>query len=448
MEDITKFVTERVRRNRSENDKMVGKAGQVPSDEYYSSGGKIMQMAQLKKDEGKKATSNSSAGRWAINEPADDKVFDPDELSKDQITKNKKALLAKFRAEEDFFILGKAGWGKSSIIKKMAATFKMSVCTVYLDKAMATDLGGIPIPTRTKQGNAQQEYAMPGWAATMLENPDKKYLLFFDEMNQAAPDVMNALMPIVLEHEICGVKFDNFFVGAAGNFDTENKAVNSLSGPLRSRFVPIINWETNTTAEWDDWFKHAHKIWDTVFGPEFIEKFHEKSELFANPREIEHKIFKFLQKIIKSDGDNSMFDAEYFNERLLQLAYKDEDELTMTEKDKISKLAEDIYDYISSNGESLKPSKKANKGRDMIPKEIQDIILTCVRDGYFLYDDGDEKEKYGVSRENIYSLFGSDLVNAEQLSRYIKKLEAEGTKFYYEKDADIKKDGLKLPPED
>ena len=42
-------------------------------------------------------------------------------------------------------------------------------------------------------------------------------------MNQAQPCVMNALMPIVLKNVICNVQFDNFMVGAAGNFEDENE---------------------------------------------------------------------------------------------------------------------------------------------------------------------------------------------------------------------------------
>lgn len=438
MKDIRLFVNEARKK----------KEDVEPSDEFYASGGKMVKMDQLKKEEGKKASANTSRGAWAINEPTDDEAFDLSDKSK--LTSNTKALLAKFRAEEDFFIQGKAGWAKTSIIKKMAASFHRSIITVYLDKAMASDLGGIPIPTRTSRGNAKQEYAMPGWAAEMLEHPDKQYLLFFDEMNQAPTDVQNALMPIVLEHEICGIKFDNFFVGAAGNLEEENRGVSALSKPLMSRFKPIIKWETNTAATWDETFNHLHKVWDGVFGKEFVEKFHENAELFANPREIEHKIFKFLQKLIKSGQDNSMFDADYWlNQRLLQLADKDEDDLTLTEKDKFAKLAEDIYDYMMSGGESMKPTKKASKNRDMIPEKAQELILGGMRDGFILYGEGSSpKEKYGISRENIGTLFYDDYVNAEQLQRYIKKLEAEGIKFYYETNADVKKDGLQLPPED
>lgn len=436
MEDIVKYVNE-ARKKKEEVE---------PSGEYYAAGGRMVKMDQLKKEEGKKATSNSSRGAWAINEPTDDEAFEASELTPEKLSKNKKALLAKFRAEEDFFIEGRAGWAKTSIIKKMAATFKRTVITVYLDKAMASDLGGIPIPTRSSRGNAKQEYAMPGWAAEMLENPDKKYLLFFDEMNQAPTDVQNALMPIVLEHEICGISFDNFFVGAAGNLQEENRGVSALQGPLESRFKPIIKWEVNSQSAWNDTFEYLHKKWDGVFGPEFVERFHEEATLFANPREIEHKIFKFLQKIIASGEDNSMFDAEYFKDRLINLAYKNEDELTLTEKDKFSKLAEDVYEFLMSGGESMKPKKKASKGREMLSQEVQDLIYGAMRDGFILLENGSNREKWGVSKENVMKMIDPEVANAEQITRYIKKLEAEGMKFYYATNKDIEKDGIKIHP--
>jgi hypothetical protein len=197
---------------------------------------------------GKDAEKNKTGGRWAIDEPMDNEPME--ELTKEDMNRNIKRLLMKFDAEEPFFIIGEAGWAKTSIIKNMAKRFKRRVITVYLDKALKEDLGGQPIPTKDKDDDAVVETAMPGWAAYMKNHPDEKFLLFFDEMNQADPGVMNALMPIVLETEICGYKFDNFMVGAAGNFDYEND-VNPLSGPLESRFKPIMVWETNTEDTWD-----------------------------------------------------------------------------------------------------------------------------------------------------------------------------------------------------
>lgn len=233
--------------------------------------------------------------KWALNEPTDnDTIEDNDiDLNDPDNTKSVKKLIDKFDAEEDFFIEGRAGWGKTSIIKKLAKKYGRDVITVYLDKAEATDLGGIPVPvqgnkTHAKVKNAlgkeeEREFAvqikaMPSWAKLMLDNPDRKFLLFFDEMNQAAPDVMNALMPIVLEHEICEVKFDNFFVGSAGNLEEENEGgINQLSGPLKSRFKPIITWETNTPAAWKQTFKHLHKEWDDKLGKDFVDAFEQAS---------------------------------------------------------------------------------------------------------------------------------------------------------------------------
>ena len=67
---------------------------------------------------GKDAKKNGTGGKFAIDEPTDNEAVEP--LSKDQLNKNMKRLLMKFKADEPFFIMGEAGWGKTSIIKSMA----------------------------------------------------------------------------------------------------------------------------------------------------------------------------------------------------------------------------------------------------------------------------------------------------------------------------------------
>lgn len=440
MKSITELVNER---RRTKEEKPIGKQGQVPSDEFVAVNGKVMSMAKVKKDEGKKPEANSSRGTFAINPPSPSEKVD---ISDAFDSKNKKNLLAKFRTKEDFFIEGRAGWGKTSLVEGLCSNFNLTYIPVFLDKAMASDLGGIPIPTRSERGAAKQEYAMPAWAAYMYEHPEEQCLLFFDEMNQAAPDVMNALMPIVLNHEICGIKFDNFFVGAAGNLKSENGAVNELSGPLKSRFKPIIHWESHTEKSWTEAFKYLHTKWDGSFGKDFIDKFEENAMVFDNPRELDHKLFKFIYNLVTSDGDNDMFDAEYFKERLIQLTEKeDEDELERSEVDAISKLAENIYEFIQTGGKPKEEKTKQRKGRDMIPTRIQDELKNCIKSGYVLVShNGEPEEKWGVSRENINLLFDEDCgINAEMLERFIKKCEADGIKFKYETNKDIEKDGLK-----
>ena len=398
---------------------------------------------------GKDVKKNGTGGKFAIDEPTDNDALEP--LSKDQLNKNMKRLLMKFKADEPFFIMGEAGWGKTSIIKSMAKRFGRTVITVYLDKCEATDLGGIPVPREDKRGNAYVDSAMPAWAQYMLEHDDQEFLLFFDEMNQADGAVMNALMPIVLETEVCGVKFDNFIVGAAGNFDHENDAVNELSGPLKSRFKPIIVWETGGDAEWKQEFDFMHKEWDGKLGedgPAYIDLLQENRDLFQNPREVEHKILKWCSKMIDTD-DKDLFDVEDYLDRLEGLTKED---LNRTQEDKLKKLAEATYNLV--NGLPLSPEKRRSKGKEMMDETLKTNIKKAMRNGFMTnVPDSSDKIKYGISRENAPLIFcdpemTENACNREMFDRYINKLEADGIKFKYETDAEWKKAGLVDPFED
>lgn len=403
--------------------------------------------AEAEKKEGKPADNNGTKGLWAIDEPQDDDAVEP--LEKDKLNKNMKRLLLKFKSKEPFFIVGEAGWGKTTIIKNLAKRFKRSVITVYLDKAVATDLGGIPVPVKGKDGQAEQQMALPQWAAYMKNNPDKQFLLFFDEMNQAAPDVMNALMPIVLENEICGFKYDNFMVGAAGNFEHENGAVNELSGPLKSRFKPIIIWETGGDAEWKQAFDYMHKKWDEKLSKSLIDKFEESASLFENPREVEHKILKFIHEL-KQDGDYDMFDADDYLDRLEGLA---KEELTRTQKGELEQLAEAIHEFLNAKEEEPSGRKKRGADIEMVDDTTKNQIRNAMKTGFIAQRENGKTVKYGISRENIGNIFcdeeyNENPINAEMLERIISKFETDGIKFKYEKDEDWKKAGLKDPSED
>ena len=103
--------------------------------------------------DGKDAEKNGSGGTVGVNEPVDKELSKEiiEEIPKEQLNKNMKQLLKKFEAEHDFFIMGKAGWGKTSIIEDMAKRYHREVVTVYLDKVAAVDLGGIPVPEKGKK---------------------------------------------------------------------------------------------------------------------------------------------------------------------------------------------------------------------------------------------------------------------------------------------------------
>lgn len=416
--------------------------------------------ANFDKMDGKSAEDNGTKGYFGVNEPIDNDVADDIDLNSEDNTESVEDLIDKFDAEEDFFIQGRAGWGKTSIIKKLAKKYGRDVITVYLDKAEATDLGGIPVPVEGKNSKAKvtnhmgkeeerefavQIKAMPSWAKIMLDNPDKKFLLFFDEMNQATPDVMNALMPIVLEHEICEVAFDNFFVGAAGNLEDENEeGINELSGPLKSRFKPIIKWDAGSDKAWKQAFNHLHKKWDSKLGKNVVDAFENASKLFDNPREIEHKIFQFTERL-KELGDTGRIKADKYLRRLNQLVSEN---IGRTDREKtLPKLADMMVACIKNENVNLNEPKR--KTREMMPENIKQIFDMGIQQG-FISIEGDD-HKYGISKENIQKVINDiderKQLNGEMIQRYIDMVEENGIKFKYQTDDEWKKAGYTDPLE-
>ena len=388
-----------------------------------------------------KEPEDVSGGVWAVEEPTEDDILKG--VDRDALTKNKKRILMRLKANKPFFVQGEAGWGKTSIITKLAHQCGRTVITVYLDKAEATDLGGIPVPAKSNRGANYAEYLMPGWAKVMWDNPKKQFLLFFDEMNQAAPDVMNALMPIVLKTEVCGKKFNNFIVGAAGNFEHENEGgITELSAPLKSRFGGVITWES---GDWKDAFNHLRKKWGEKLSDKFIDVVEEVTpSLFKNPRDVESFILQMVSEL-KSSGDADVFDADDYLDNLKNITKVDYDELSRTEKAQITKLAEDIYKFVNNKFDELPEEKKSNrKDMNMMPKDVIDYIKGGIERGFIPYDG----RKYGISRENILNIEEFEDFPREMLERTVNKLIDDGVKFKFEKDSEWKKLGYEDPNAD
>ena len=99
-----------------------------------------------------KETKNS----WAV-EPPNPKWekelanFDPEDYESKY---NDYTLSYRFEDGRDFLVLGEAGWAKTASIMKWAKKFGWTTLTVYLDEAVATDLGGIPVPAKSAETGA------------------------------------------------------------------------------------------------------------------------------------------------------------------------------------------------------------------------------------------------------------------------------------------------------
>jgi MoxR-like ATPase len=420
---------------------------------------------------GKKADNNGTKGAMYYDEPTDDKAqqgldkaIKKGFYTKEELNRNTKRLLMKFKTREPFMIYGEAGWGKSEIVKGMAKRFGMKVITLNIDKIEATDLKGIPVPVQRGKRTVQ-EMAFPSWALSIFDNPDQEYLLFLDEMNQATPDVMNALMPIVHEQRIGeeddekgkGLILKNMFVGAAGNYDYENSAVSELSGPLKSRFKPIINWECGTPEAWKSATDYMSKKWENNIPASVLGKVVQYAPYFVNPREVELKILQFTDRMrtsVKEDGDADSWDVDIILDRLESLCRED---LNRSEKEELKKLAETLYFFIiGKDEESSSTGRSRSKGADMIPEEVKKQITKAIRLGYITGEpEGKNKArpKYGISKENINKIFctdeyGMEPINKEMLDRLISKIEADGIKFRYDTNSQFLKDGMKDPDAD
>ena len=401
---------------------------------------KTEETPELKDVKGKDEDHNGSEGLWAVEPPTEDDIAKG--IDRETLNKNKKRILMRMKSNKPFFVQGEAGWGKTSIITKLAHQCGRTVITVYLDKAEATDLGGIPVPTMTN-GKKHVEHLLPQWAAMMANEPKTKFLLFFDEMNQAAPDVMNALMPIVLKNEICGKKFDNFIVGAAGNFESENGAINELSGPLKSRFGGVIVWES---GDWDDAFSHLHKKWDEKLDSKMIDKFKEYAHLFKNPRDVESFLIETVYEL-KKDKDYDMFDVDDYVDQIEDIV---KDDLSRTEENQVKELAEAVFNFMKGEEKAEKGAGRSGRGKDMnmIPENVKKAIKNAMTKGYIAQEENGKTVKYGVSKENILDCVDLDEINREMAERLISKFETDGLEFKYKTNEEWKKAGLKDPDED
>lgn len=441
MRDMTSFAKQQI----DEASKTV-----EPSDEKVVVNGKVVDKDKTMKDAEKPNAAKKM--KWAVDEPTDDDAARY--ADKEEWDTNMKMLRARLRAGKPFFCLGHAGWGKTAVIKSVAKKFGYTIITVYLDKAVPEDLDGIPVPMEGSGGSVYQERALPGWAAYMLENPDKKFLLFFDEMNQADPRVMNALMPIVQENTIGGVDFKVngkpiFIVGAAGNYKDENAAVSKMSEPLMERFAPVIQWEDNTPEAWSNNFNnYMHKRWDSKVGKKLVDEFEKNCTLFRSPRVVDQKLLEFIWEIKQLGEDEwDYYDPSFYlkymhGEGILV------DNLSQSEKKDVEKLAEYIDTWMR---EGNTEAKQNNRSRDLMdaPDTLKKEILFGMEKG-FLYGDNYDKDKikWAFARQLLPDLFDMDNwveidpktkketyhgpITMEQIMQEVSKNEKKGIKFKYE----------------
>ena len=202
--------------------------------------------------------------------------------------KAKNALRHAMKKKRPVFLWGPPGIGKSDIVAQVTDEFTNShLIDIRLSLWDPTDIKGIPYFDST---NVKMVWGAPS------ELPDEEMaaqydniVVFFDEMNSAAPAVQAAAYQLILNRRVVQYKLpDNVIIVAAGNREADKGVTYRMPSPLANRFIHI-----EMAVEFDDWFQWAvdnnqHKdvVGYLTFAKKDLYDFDPKSasRSFATPR--------------------------------------------------------------------------------------------------------------------------------------------------------------------
>jgi hypothetical protein len=140
------------------------------------------------------------------------------------------------------YIWGDPGIGKSDVVKQAGKELGVPVIDIRLSLMDPTDLRGIPMIIDGKAEWVKPSF-LPNLPGTMM---------FFDELNHAAPSVQSAAYQIILDGRIGEhVLPENTIRLAAGNKKGAGMLAFDLPLPLKNRFVHLDM--RHSKAGWLEW---------------------------------------------------------------------------------------------------------------------------------------------------------------------------------------------------
>lgn len=147
---------------------------------------------------------------------------------------------------EDISVLirGGHGIGKSKVIRQVAKHFSLPLIDKRLSQLSEGDMIGLP---ELKDGTTR--FAHPDWFVDACERP---VALFFDEINRALPEVMQAAFQIVLDRELNGRKLHKGTRIFAAINNSSIYQVNEMDPALLDRF-----WTIDLEPTLEDWVAWA-----------------------------------------------------------------------------------------------------------------------------------------------------------------------------------------------
>jgi len=218
--------------------------------------------------------------------------------------KAKNALNIAMRKKRPIFLWGPPGIGKSDVIAQITNNLSNShLIDIRLSLWEPTDIKGIPYfdsNSGTMVWGAPSELPSEEFAA-QYDN----IVVFFDEMNSAAPSVQAAAYQLILNRRVGQYKLpDNVIIVAAGNREADKGVTYRMPAPLANRFVHL-----EMAVSFNDWFEwavnnniQADVVGYLQFAKQDLYNFDPKSpsRSFATPRS-----WSFVSELIDDGLDES-----------------------------------------------------------------------------------------------------------------------------------------------
>ena len=127
-------------------------------------------------------------------------------------------------------LVGEAGIGKTTMIYDIAADLGLPLVDLPVQLMNPEDLLGLPL---IKDGKT--EFTLPSWF------PTRPSVIFLDEINRASSRIRGALLKLLYEKTVAGVRLpEGTLMAAAMNPPTDDYAVDELDdAALLSRLIPV-----------------------------------------------------------------------------------------------------------------------------------------------------------------------------------------------------------------
>ena len=164
----------------------------------------------------------------------------------------KKSIVRAMQKKRPIFLWGPPGIGKSDIIAQITNSLPNSyLIDIRLSLWEPTDIKGIPY---FDSNSGTMVWGAPSeLPSEELASQYDNIVVFFDEMNSAAPAVQAAAYQLILNRRVGQYKLpDNVIIVAAGNREADKGVTYRMPAPLANRFVHL-----ELAVNFDDWFEWA-----------------------------------------------------------------------------------------------------------------------------------------------------------------------------------------------